>query len=66
MTFDAIYETDNTDDGGYRQIEAASLKDAKAVLKAQIVAEGTHGAYRLDMLVETAASFAARRAVVEN
>ena len=58
MTFDAFYYTDNEADDGYRVIEAANLQDAKAVLKAQMAAEGI--VYRLDALVETAASFAAR------
>ena len=62
MIFDALYITDDETDAGTRQIVAASLADAKAILKSQIDAEATHGAYRLDALVETLTSFAARTA----
>ena len=62
MTFIAIYYTENDADEGTRSVVAATLEDAKAVLKAAILAEGTHGDYRLGALVETDASFAARRA----
>ncbi len=62
MIFNAIYETDNEADGGFRVVEAADLQAAKLVLKAQIEAEGTHGYYQLRTLTETDASWAARRA----
>lgn len=60
MTFDAIYYTDAEDDDGYRRIEAAGLQEAKNVLRAQMEGEGK--TYRLDALIETAESYAARRA----
>lgn len=61
MTYDAIYYTTDETDDGYRLIEAAGLQDAKAVLRNQMAAEGK--TYRLDMLIETKASFAARKGV---
>lgn len=64
MIFTALYFTENENDDGVRTVEAASLEDAKAVLKAAILAEGTHGAgYYLSSLIETPASFANRKKV---
>lgn len=60
MIFEALYYTENEADDGFRVIEAANLQDAKAVLKAAILAEGNHGRYHLSTLIETRASVIAR------
>lgn len=60
MTFDAIYYTADENDDGYRRIEASGLQEAKVVLRSQMEAEGK--TYRLDALIETAESYAARKA----
>jgi hypothetical protein len=61
MTFEAIYYTDNENDDGYRVIEATDLQDAKAVLKAQMEAEGMLSSYRLSTLIQTMESFLASK-----
>ena len=62
MTFDAFYATDDETDAGHRVLDAPGLQEVKAVLRAQLEAEGTHGHCRLLELWETDASFAARMA----
>jgi hypothetical protein len=42
--FGFLYHTEDENDDGYRVIEAANMEAAKAINKAQIIAEGTHGA----------------------
>lgn len=59
MTFEALYYTADETDDGYRVIEAIGLQDAKKVLRNQMAAEGK--TYRLDMIMETKASFTARK-----
>jgi hypothetical protein len=45
-----LYHTEDENDDGYRVIEAENMEAAKAINKAQIIAEGTHGAYRLSAI----------------
>ena len=45
--FGFLYYTEDENDDGYRVVVAANIEEAKAINKANIIAEGTHGNYRL-------------------
>lgn len=54
--FAFIYQTENDNDDGYRVIDADNMESAKAEMKAQIMAEGTHGkSYRVGAIQQIAA-----------
>jgi hypothetical protein len=48
--FGFLYFTEDENDDGYRVVEAANIEEAKAINKANIIAEGTHGNYRLQAI----------------
>lgn len=50
--FGFLYYTEDENDDGYRVVEAANIQDAKAINKAAILAEGTHGHYRLEAITQ--------------
>lgn len=50
-----LYHTEDENDDGYRVIEAPTMEAAKAINKAQIIAEGTHGNYHLSAIRQIAA-----------